>query len=112
MITAGPGVIIAGAASGLLVVLAALRLHTCGGGYALFAAWAAARGAVFLIEGSAPLVGGACFGLLCRWLARGRHNALWPVGGRECGASACSDVPGSVPGLAVVPLFRCWCLAT
>jgi hypothetical protein len=38
MITASPGVIIAGAASGLLVARAARRPHSSGGGYALFAA--------------------------------------------------------------------------
>jgi hypothetical protein len=68
MITASPGVIIAGAASGLLVARAARRLDTSGGGYALFAA-SAARGAVFLVNGVRPApAGGARFGLLCRWL--------------------------------------------
>jgi hypothetical protein len=37
MITASPGVITAGATSALLVVLAARRLHTSGGGYGLLA---------------------------------------------------------------------------
>ena len=41
MITASPGVITAGATSALLVVLAARRLHTLGGGYGLLAAIAA-----------------------------------------------------------------------
>ena len=67
MITASPGVIIAGAASGLLVARAARGLDTSGGGYALFAA-SAARGAVFLVNGVRPARGRARFGLLCRWL--------------------------------------------
>ena len=41
MITASPGVIIPGATSAVLVVLAARRLHTFGGGYGLLAAIAA-----------------------------------------------------------------------
>jgi len=41
MITATPGVITAGAASAVLVALAARRLHTSGGGYGLLAAIAA-----------------------------------------------------------------------
>ena len=68
MITAGPGVIMAGAASALLAARAVRRLHTSGGGCALFAASAAARGAVFLVKGFARPVDGARSGQLCRWL--------------------------------------------
>ena len=75
MITASPEVIIAGAASGLLVARAARRLHTFGGGYGLLAA-SAARGAVLLVNGVRPapragLVSGCCAAGWARW----RHNA-------------------------------------
>jgi hypothetical protein len=75
MITASPGVITAGAASGLLVARAARGLDASGG-YALFAA-SAARGAVFLVNGVRPapragLVSGCCTAGWARW----RHNAL------------------------------------
>ena len=83
MITASPGVIIAGAASGLLVVPAACSLHACGGGYALFAAIVAgARGAVFLVNGVRPAwagrVSGSCAVV---WPCGGMTRFSWPGGG-------------------------------
>ena len=76
MITASPEVITAGATSALLVARAARRLHTSGGGYALFAA-SAARGAVLLVNGVRPapragLVSGCCAAGRAWWW----HNAL------------------------------------
>ena len=98
MITASPGVITAGAASGLLVARAARGLHTFGAGYALFAA-SAARGAVFLVNGVRPAPG------------RGSFRAAVPLAGPGGGITRFRRPGGGTVRLLPVLMSRCRCLA-
>src|SRR5258708_1241955 len=98
MITASPGGIIAGTASGQLAARAARRLDTSGGGYALLAA-SAARGAGFLVNGVRPARGRGSF--------RGAVPLGGPRGGRKRpsrpgGGSVAGGVGGGTGG-------RWWC---
>jgi len=98
MITASPGVIIAGTASGQLAARAARRLDTSGGGYALLAA-SAARGAVFLVNGVRPARG------------RGSFRAAVPLAGPGGGITRLSRPGGGTVPLLPVLMSRCRCLA-
>ena len=88
MITASPGVIIAGAGSGLLVARAARGLHTCRGGYGLFAS-VAARGAVFLVNGVHPARG------------RGGFRAAVPLAGPGGGVTCFGRLGAGVCGFCL-----------